>query len=216
MIKRRYNSHIYKEAMEYKLFIDGQWVDGGAQLEVRNKYTGEIAGVLPTARREDLDNAILAAERAAPEMAEIPAYKRSEILARAASLLRESREEIARTIAIEAGKALKYARAEVERGINTFTIASEEAKRLHGETVPMDAIAAGEGYFGFWNCRPVGVIAAITPFNFPLNLVAHKVAPALAAGNALVLKPASTTPLTAVKLSRFYRKPGYRRARSTL
>lgn len=186
--------------MEHKLFIDGRWVDGGPLLEVRNKYTGEAIGALPTARREDVDAAIAAAECAAPIMAGMPAHKRSEILARAAALIRERREDFVRTIAAEAGKALKYARAEVDRGITTFTIAAEEAKRIHGETVPLDAVPAGEGYFGFWVRRPVGVIAAISPFNFPLNLVAHKVAPALAAGNTVVLKPASTTPLTAVKL----------------
>lgn len=194
--------------MEYKLFIDGQWVDGGAPLEVKNKYNGETIGVLPTARREDLDAAIAAAERAEPVMAEMPAYKRYEILSRTAALLRERFDDFARTIAAEAGKALKFARAEVERGINTFTIAAEESKRLHGETIPLDAISAGEGYFGFWLRRPVGVIAGISPFNFPLNLVAHKVAPALAAGNTLVLKPASTTPLTAVKLCQVLQEAG--------
>ncbi len=186
--------------MEYKLLIDGQWVGGGSPLEVKNKYTCETIGALPTARREDLDAAIAAAQRAAPVMADMPAYKRSEILLRAAALIRERREDLAHTIAAEAGKAMKFARAEVDRAQSTFTIASEEAKRLHGETIPLDAVPAGEGYFGFWQRRPVGVIAAISPFNFPLNLVAHKVAPALAAGNTLVLKPASTTPLTAVKL----------------
>jgi acyl-CoA reductase-like NAD-dependent aldehyde dehydrogenase len=186
--------------MEYKLFIDGQWVAGGPALEVRNKYTGDVIATVSTARREDVDAALAAAERAAPVMADMPTGKRGEILARAAALLRERRIDIARTIAAEAGKALKFALSEVDRGIGTFTIASEEAKRLHGETIPLDAVAAGEGYFGFWTRRPVGVIAAISPFNFPLNLVAHKVAPALAAGNSVVLKPASTTPLTAVKL----------------
>ncbi|MCL6499294.1 MAG: aldehyde dehydrogenase family protein, partial [Firmicutes bacterium] len=132
--------------------------------------------------------------------AELPAHRRGEILRKAAELIRERKEEFARTIAAEAGKALKYARIEVDRAVSTFTVASEEAKRVHGETVPMDAVPAGEGYFGFWVRRPVGVVAAITPFNFPLNLVAHKVAPALAAGNAVVLKPATATPLTAVLL----------------
>jgi acyl-CoA reductase-like NAD-dependent aldehyde dehydrogenase len=186
--------------MEYKLLIDGQWTDGGAALEVRNKYNGELIGALPTARREDLDAAIAAAERAEDAMADMPAYRRAEILLRTAALIRERADDFAKTIAAEAGKALKYARAEVERAISTFTIASEEAKRLHGETIPLDAVPAGDGYFGFWTRRPVGVIAAISPFNFPLNLVAHKVAPALAAGNTLVLKPASTTPLSALKL----------------
>jgi len=195
--------------MEAKLLIDGQWVDGGPLLEIRNKYTGQAIGAVATARREDVDAALAAAQRAAPLMADLPAHKRSEYLLRAAALIRERRDDFARTIAAEAGKALKYARAEVDRGISTFTIASEEAKRLHGETVPLDAVPAGEGYFGFWVRRPVGVIAAISPFNFPLNLVAHKVAPALAAGNTLVLKPASTTPLTAVKLCEVLVEAGF-------
>jgi len=186
--------------MEYKLLIDGQWVAGGAALEVRNKYTGAVIGTVPTARRQDVDAALAAAERAAPVMADMPAHQRSAILARTAALLVERREDLAQTIAAEAGKAIKFARVEVDRAAGTFTIASEEAKRLHGETIPLDAVPNGEGYFGFTTRRPVGVIAAIAPFNFPLNLVAHKVAPALAAGNSLVLKPASTTPLVAVKL----------------
>ena len=186
--------------MEYKLFIDGEWVNAGPMLEVKNKYNGQTIAALPTARREDVDAAIAAAQRAAQVMADMPAYKRAEILFKTASLLRERSEDLAKTIAAEAGKALKFARAEVDRAISTFTIASEEAKRLHGETFPLDAVPSGEGYFGFWVRRPVGVIAAISPFNFPLNLVAHKVAPALASGNSLVLKPATSTPLAAVKL----------------
>jgi len=185
---------------EGRLFIGGRWVGGGPEVEVRNKYTGEVLATLPTARREDVDAAIAAAEEAAPVMAGMPAHRRGEILARAAAMIREQKEEIARLIAMEAGKALKYARVEVDRAVSTFTIAAEEAKRIHGETVPLDAVPAGEGYFGFYVRKPVGVVAAITPFNFPLNLVAHKVAPAIAAGNAVVLKPASATPLTSVKL----------------
>src|SRR5215216_2715942 len=169
-------------------------------LEVKNKYDGKTVGMLPTARREDVDAAIAAAERAEDVMADMPAYQRAEILFRTATMIRERADDLAKTIAAEAGKALKYARAEVDRAASTFTIASEEAKRLHGETIPLDAVPAGEGYFGFWTRRPVGVIAAISPFNFPLNLVAHKVAPALASGNTIVLKPATTTPLAAVKL----------------
>ncbi|HJR82131.1 MAG TPA: aldehyde dehydrogenase family protein [Anaerolineales bacterium] len=194
--------------MEYKLLIDGQWVGDGPVLEVKNKYDGKTVGTIPTARREDVDAAIAAAEGAEDVMADMPAHKRAEILFRTASLLRERADELSKTIAAEAGKALKYARAEVDRAISTFTIASEEAKRLHGETIPLDAVPAGEGYFGFWTRRPVGVIAAISPFNFPLNLVAHKVAPALASGNTLVLKPASTTPLSALKLCEILMEAG--------
>lgn len=194
--------------MEYKLLIDGQWIGGGNELEVKNKYNGEIVGVLPTARREDVDAALAAAERAEDVMADMPSHKRAEILLRTAVLMRERADDLAKTIAAEAGKALKFARAEVERAASVFTIAAEEAKRIHGETIPLDAVPSGEGYFGYWTRRPVGVIAAISPFNFPLNLVAHKVAPALAAGNTLVLKPATTTPLAAVKLCQILQDAG--------
>ncbi len=194
--------------MEARLFVGGRWIDGGPPLEVRNKYSGEVMGTIPQARREDVDAAVGAAQKAAEVMADLPAHRRGEILRRAAELIQQRREEFARTIAAEAGKALKFARIEVDRGITTFTVASEEAKRIHGETVPMDAVPAGEGYFGFWVRRPVGVVAAITPFNFPLNLVAHKVAPALAAGNSVVLKPASATPLTAVLLCQVLQEAG--------
>lgn len=186
--------------MDYKLYINGKWVDGGNTTPVYNKYDDSLIGTLPVADSALLDEAIAGAERAAQVMADMPAHKRAAILLRTAQLLNERREDIARIIAAEAGKALKFARIEVDRAVGTFTIAGEEAKRLHGETIPLDALPSGEGYFGFYQRRPVGVVAAITPFNFPLNLVAHKVAPALAAGNSLVLKPAATTPLTAVKL----------------
>ncbi len=186
--------------MEHRLFINGQWVGEGPLLQVTNKYTGETFAALPQARREDVDAALAAAAEAAPVMAELPAHRRYEILSRAAALIAERRDLFARTIATEAGKALKFARIEVDRAIGTFTFAAEEAKRLHGETIPLDAIPSGEGYFGYYVRRPVGVIVGISPFNFPLNLVAHKVAPALAAGNTMVLKPASWTPVTAVLL----------------
>ncbi len=178
-------------------------------MEVLNKYSGEVIGSVPTAREEDLDAAIRAAENAGQVMMDMPAYKRAELLNRTAQLIEKHHEDFSRTIAAEAGKALKFARAETDRGITTFTIAAEEAKRIHGETVPLDAVPAGEGYFGFYTRRPVGVVAAITPYNFPLNLVAHKVAPALASGNTIVLKPASTTPLTAVILCEILEEAGF-------
>jgi acyl-CoA reductase-like NAD-dependent aldehyde dehydrogenase len=164
--------------IESKLFIGGRWVDGGPLLEVKNKYNDEVMGTVTTARKEDVASAIAGAEKAAPIMAEMPAHRRAEILLRTSQLIRERKEEIAKTIAAEAGKALKFARIEVDRAVSTFSIAAEEAQRIHGETIALDAVPAGEGYFGFWVRRPVGVVAAITPFNFPLNLVAHKVAPA--------------------------------------
>ncbi len=194
--------------MENKLFIGGRWVDGGPPFEVKNKYNGEVIGMVVTARQEDVADAVLAAEKAAPVLAEMPAHRRAEILLRTAQRLQERKEEIARTIAAEAGKALKFARLEVERAVSTFALAAEEAKRIHGETFALDAVPAGEGYFGFWVRRPLGIVAAITPFNFPLNLVAHKVAPAIAAGNTLVLKPANATPLTAVLLCQILQEAG--------
>ena len=194
--------------MEHKLFINGQWVAGGTLLEVKNKFNGHTIAVLPTARPEDVDAAIAAAERAKEVMAEMPAHQRAAILQRSAALIREHAEDLAQTIAAEVGKAIKFARTEVERAQMTFTVAAEEAKRLHGETIPLDAALGGDGYFGFWTRRPLGVIAGITPFNFPLNLVAHKVAPAIASGNSLVLKPASVTPLSAVKLCQILQDAG--------
>ena len=192
----------------YQLLIDGTWREGGEPLPVANKFTGETVATAATARKEDVDAAISAAVRARKAMADMPAWRRAEILLRTAALLGEHADELAETIAIEAGKAIKLARVEVDRARSTFVFAGEEAKRLHGETVPLDAAPSGEGYFGFWSRRPVGVIAAISPFNFPLNLVAHKVAPAIAAGNSVVLKPASSTPLTAITLCRLLDEAG--------
>lgn len=192
----------------YQLLIDGTWREGGEPLPVANKFTGETVATAATARKEDVDAAISAAVRARKAMADMPAWRRAEILLRTAALLGEHADELAETIAIEAGKAIKLARVEVDRARSTFVFAGEEAKRLHGETVPLDAAPSGEGYFGFWSRRPVGVIVAISPFNFPLNLVAHKVAPAIAAGNSVVLKPASSTPLTAITLCRLLDEAG--------
>src|SRR5687768_3244319 len=130
---------------EYKLYIDGQWIGGAEMMEVKNKYTGEVIGALPIASPEMIDRAIGAADRAAPIIAEMPAHKRSAILLRVAALLLEREDEIARTIAAEAGKAMKFARMEVNRAYHTFTIAAEEAKRIHGEQIPLDAVPYGEG-----------------------------------------------------------------------
>jgi acyl-CoA reductase-like NAD-dependent aldehyde dehydrogenase len=186
--------------MEHRLLIDGQWVATGEWIEVKNKYDGTSLGAIAGAGREQVDAAIAAAQRAAAVMAEMPAHRRAAILGRASELIRERTDDLARTLAAEAGKAMKFARSEVDRARWTFQTASEEARRLHGETIALDGLPAGEGFFGFYTRRPVGVIAAISPFNFPLNLVSHKVAPALAAGNSVVLKPATTTPLSAVNL----------------
>lgn len=192
----------------YRFLVAGTWIDDASSMAVVDKYTGDVIATVPVASRETVDRALAAAHAAFPGYAKTPAHLRSRILARAAHSLETCKEEIAALICREAGKAWKYAIGEVSRGIETIQFSAEEAKRIHGETVPMDASATGEGRIGFYLRNPVGVVAAITPFNFPLNLVLHKVGPALAAGNTVVLKPASTTPLTAIRLGEIFHEAG--------
>jgi acyl-CoA reductase-like NAD-dependent aldehyde dehydrogenase len=190
------------------MLIGGKWLGGTETLAVIDKYSGETIGSVPIATRGDVAQATESATRAFPAWAETPAHRRAKILGRAAALLEERRDAIAETITREAGKAWKHSVGEVNRSIETFTFAAEEAKRIHGETIPLDASPSGEGRVGFYMRTPIGVIAAISPFNFPLNLVAHKVGPALAAGNTMVLKPAEETPLTAVALGEILMEAG--------
>ncbi|MFL6563009.1 MAG: aldehyde dehydrogenase family protein, partial [Bacillus sp. (in: firmicutes)] len=171
-------------------------------------YNLEVLANIAIATQEDVLAAISAAQQAATKMAEMPAYQRAEILERVAGYLEQEREECAKLISKEAAKPLKAARAEVDRTIMTYKFASHEARRIHGETVPMDAAPGGEGRLAFTVREPLGVIAAITPFNFPMNLVAHKLGPAIAAGNTVVLKPASQTPLSAYKIAEFFHRAG--------
>jgi len=177
-------------------------------ISVIDKYSGEEIGTVPNASKADVGRAIETAARAFPAYADLPSHRRGKILARASDLLAKHQEDIATTICREAGKAWKFSMLEVARAIETFQFAAEEAKRIHGETISMDASAGGENRMGFYFRTPVGVVGAISPFNFPLNLVGHKVAPALAAGNTVVLKPATTTPLTAVRLGEILAEAG--------
>ncbi len=179
-----------------------------ATIGVIDKYTGEVIDTVPVATPDDVAKATARAEQAFLEYSEYPAHKRARILAKTAEILAARQEEIATIICREAGKAWKYSMGEVARSVETFTFAAEESKRIHGETIPMDASTSGENRVGFYLRTPMGVVGAITPFNFPLNLVAHKVAPALAAGNTLVLKPAHETALTAVKLAEILAEAG--------
>jgi acyl-CoA reductase-like NAD-dependent aldehyde dehydrogenase len=185
----------------YRTLIGGEWKEGKKLLEVTNKYTGESIGSVPVTDEQTFAEAVQSARDGFGLISGTPAYQRSEILQRTSEGIEEEKDEIARIIAQEAGKAWKHARAEVERSVQTFKFAAEEAKSIHGETVPMDAAVGGERRVGFYLRFPVGIIGAISPFNFPLNLVAHKVAPAIAAGCSVILKPASTTPLTSLKLA---------------
>jgi acyl-CoA reductase-like NAD-dependent aldehyde dehydrogenase len=182
-----------------KLLIDGEWIETGEWVEVRSPYSGEIVGRVARAGAQEARRAVDAAARALESP--LPAYERAAILDRVAELLRERQEEVARTICAEAGKPLKAARVEASRAVSTYTFAAVEARRLAGGVVPMDASEAGVGKLAFTLRKPVGVVGAISPFNFPCNLVAHKLAPALAAGCPVVLKPASQTPLSALLLA---------------
>jgi acyl-CoA reductase-like NAD-dependent aldehyde dehydrogenase len=164
-------------------------------LEVRSPYSGDVVGSVPRGDADDARRALDSAEAAM--RAPLPAHERARILDSVAGLLRERHDEAARLISAEAGKPMKAARVEAQRAVSTYTFAAVEARRLAGEMVPMDASAAGEGKLAFTLRVPIGIVGAISPFNFPLNLVAHKIAPALAAGCAVVLKPASATPLSA-------------------
>jgi acyl-CoA reductase-like NAD-dependent aldehyde dehydrogenase len=185
--------------IERPLLIDGRWVETGRWLEVRSPYDGDVVGRVAQAGAEETKAAVDAAARAMATP--LPAHERAATLDRVAKLLEERADEAARTICAEAGKPLKAARVEASRAVSTFTMAAAEARRLAGDVVPMDASPAGVGKLAFTIREPIGVVAAISPFNFPLNLVAHKVAPALAAGCAVVLKPASQTPLSALFLA---------------
>ena len=185
--------------VDRKLPIGGDWVETGDWLEVRSPYSGDVVGRVAKAGPAETRRAIDAAERAMQEP--LPAHKRAEILVRVAGALGRRHEEVARLISDEAGKPLKAARVEAARAMSTYTFAAVEARKLAGEMVPMDAAQAGEGKLAFTLRQPIGVVGAISPFNFPLNLVAHKIAPALAAGCAVVLKPASQTPLSALLLA---------------
>src|SRR5437016_5423009 len=176
------------------------------EIEVRSPYSGEVVGRVRSAGADDARRAIDAAEAAMREP--LPAHKRAEILVRVAGYLGKRHDEAARTVSEEAGKPMKAARVEAMRAMSTYTFAAVEARKLAGEMVPMDASQAGEGKLGFTLRRPIGVVGAISPFNFPLNLVAHKLAPALAAGCAVVLKPASQTPLSALLLAEFEEEAG--------
>jgi acyl-CoA reductase-like NAD-dependent aldehyde dehydrogenase len=193
-------------ATERKLFVAGEWVETGDWVEVRSPYDGEPVARVAKAGAAETKRAIDAAERALLEP--LPAHKRAEILVKVVAGIARRHDEIARQISAEAGKPLKTARVETSRAMSTYTFAAVEARKLAGEVVPMDAAQAGEGKLAFTLRRPIGIVGAISPFNFPLNLVAHKLAPALAAGCPVVLKPASQTPLSALLLAELEEEAG--------
>ncbi|WP_417596406.1 aldehyde dehydrogenase family protein [Oceanospirillum sp.] len=182
----------------YPYYLANEPVSPNQDLSVTNKYTGEVATHVAMADVNAIDQAIAAANAAAEPMRKLPAFKRQQILEYCVKRFQERFEELAQALCIEAGKPIKDARGEVTRLIDTFKIAAEEATRIYGEVIPMDISPRANGYSGQWKRVPIGPCSFISPFNFPLNLAAHKVAPAIAAGCPFVLKPASLTPIGAL------------------
>jgi NAD-dependent aldehyde dehydrogenases len=182
----------------YPLYVANAAETPNTDLEVRDKYSGEVATRVAMADAATVERAIAAAVEAAPAMAALPPFRRQAVLEHCIARFRERAEELALALCIEAGKPIKDARGEVTRLIDTFRIAAEEAVRIEGQTVNLEISERGRGYRGIWKRVPIGPCSFITPFNFPLNLVAHKVAPAIAAGCPFVLKPAGKTPVGAL------------------
>jgi glyceraldehyde-3-phosphate dehydrogenase (NADP+) len=192
-----------------KMHIGGKWMDSDDRIDVVNPFDGTTIDTVPKATSQDVSDAIAAAAKGAEVMRKMPAYERYQLLDRAARLMYERQQDLGRTITLEEGKVLAEGLGEAGRSAETITLSAEEAKRLTGETLDLSAASNGAGKFGFTLRVPCGVVVAITPFNFPLNLVCHKVGPALAAGNAVIVKPASDTPLSAIKLVEILLEVGF-------
>ena len=186
------------------ILINGQWIETSILEPVRSPYSGDLLATVCQAEPQHIDYTIQMMKQAARELAAVPAHGRARALEQIAGGIAARHEEFAKTLSGEAGKPLTDARREIDRGIQTFRLAAEESTRIPGETIPMDLTPGGEPYTATVKRFPLGPVLGITPFNFPLNLVAHKMAPCLAAGNPLVLKPAPQTPLTALLLGEVF------------
>ncbi len=183
-----------------KMLIGGKWKDSGEKIDVLDPWDGSVVDTVPSGTAEDIEEAVSAAEKGYRASRELPVHERVRILKGAAGIVEANAEEFAVTIAREGSKTIREARGEVRRAVQTMTISAEEARRINGETIPFDTNPGSENRLGYYFRFPIGIIAAITPFNDPLNLVAHKLGPAIAGGNSVVLKPATVTPLSAIKL----------------
>ena len=192
-----------------KMFLADQWVERSEKIEVRNPYDDSVVDTVPRASLADVDSALETARQGADLMRRMDAYERYELLAKATRLVEERSEDLARTITLEEGKIIGEARVEALRAAQTLEVSAEEAKRVTGEMIPLGGAPGSGNRLGFTLRVPCGVVAAVTPFNFPLNLVAHKVGPALAAGNSVIIKPASDTPLSALKLTEIMLEAGF-------
>jgi acyl-CoA reductase-like NAD-dependent aldehyde dehydrogenase len=183
-----------------RMFYGGEWRDATRKIEVRNPFDDSVIGTVPSATESDIEAALKGAVAGAKTMAAVPGYKRYQILLKAAQLMEAQADDLGRTISSEEGKTLAEGKMEVMRAKETLELSAEEAKRIEGEVLQLDGASNGAGKLGFTLRVPCGVVTAITPFNFPLNLVVHKVGPALAAGNSIIVKPAGDTPLSALRL----------------
>ena len=190
-------------------FVDGRWREDGDVVEIHAPYDNSLIARVVQGRREHAEAAIVASVKAFGTTRRLPAFERQRVLRQIAAFMTQRKEEFARTLAQEAGKPIKAARTEVERGIFTFNIAAEESTRIYGEYLPLDWQESTAGRWGIVRRFPLGPIAGITPFNFPVNLVAHKVAPAIAAGCSMVLKPAPQTPLCSLLLAECVQQAGW-------
>jgi acyl-CoA reductase-like NAD-dependent aldehyde dehydrogenase len=191
-----------------RMYVGGEWVAKTETIAVENPYDRSVVDTVPRADRADVERALQSAVRGARAMARLSGYDRYQILRKAADLMAARQEDLGRTISLEEGKILAEGRLEASRAVETILGSAEEAKRIHGETVPVDGAPGGAGRLAFTLRVPCGVVVAITPFNFPLNLVCHKVGPALAGGNAVIVKPATDTPLSALKLTEILLEAG--------
>ncbi|HYL41267.1 MAG TPA: aldehyde dehydrogenase family protein, partial [Candidatus Binatus sp.] len=179
------------------IYLAGKWVDSPDMIVVDNPAMAATpAGATYAATEEQYEAAVVAAVEAFRETRALPVYERSRALREISSGIKERREELGRIVSLEAGKPIRDALAEVDRSVFTFRLAAEEAERMYGETIPLDLVPASKGRMGITRRFPIGPVAGISPFNFPLNLAAHKIAPAIAAGCSIVLKPATKDPLT--------------------
>lgn len=184
-------------SLDFGLFINGEWVEKEGAIEIFNPYNNERIGSVSRADNSDIDSAIHFAKEAYRRFKDTSLYERAQYLKRIAGKLSEKKDILAKTISLESGKAIRFSTGEVQRAIETFDFAADEAKKLSGEMVPLEAAKGGIGRIGFYLKVPIGVVLAITPYNFPLNLAAHKIAPAIAAGDTVIWKPSTYTPLTA-------------------
>jgi len=191
-----------------KLWINGQWHDAEESYELASPYSGEVIAHVAKASIQDVEKAIEGAQQAFQSFKKTTAYERAEILYKVVDIMRQRKEELAEILALEAGKPIVAGLAEIDRTIATYQFAAEGAKQSKGETVPMDAAPGAGDRIGWTKREPLGVISAITPFNFPFNLVAHKLGPAFAVGNTVVLKPATQTPLSAIVMAEIFRDAG--------